>query len=161
VFNRLESGTMKPLHITESKRDRIKQELDAANGSATEHVFFTSQVFKLAEKAETEILRYVLKKEATGARFQAVSGMPVAKAYSYVRVATEVVLERRSTGWFMVEVRSRKIWPNQGGETELQLTREQDIVAVSNFRARYSVLPEPNIPSAPTRQGELVHEAVA
>lgn len=152
---------MKPLHITESKRDRIKQELDAANGSATEHVFFTSQIFKLAEKAEAEILRYVLKKEAPGARFQAVSGVPVSKAYSYVRAATEVVLERRPTGWFVVEIRSRKIWPNQGGETELQLTREQDIVAVSNFRARYSVLPEPIMPSAPTPQVESVHGPVA
>lgn len=152
---------MKPLHITESKRERIRQELEAANGNATEHVFCTQHVFGLAEKAEAEILRYVLKKDAPGARFHAVSGHPVAKAYSYVRTATEVLLERRPTGWFVVEIRPRKIWPTQGGETELQLTHEQDILAVSSFRTRYSVLPAPKRTTTPSPLVEAMLEATA
>lgn len=119
---------MKPLHIIESKRERIRQELEAANGGATEHVFCAQHIFGLAEKSEAKILRYLRKKDAPSARFQAVSGHPVSMAYSYVHTTTEALPERRPTGW-LVDLGAYYALNERGATAKLAL--EQFVDAIS------------------------------
>jgi hypothetical protein len=133
-------ANMKPIRITESKIDELARALEAVNGAAVEHVFFAKHLFPLKDDAERRLLLLLLKRDAVGARYRAISGHPVAGAYSYKRAATTVLLERRKTGWFLIEVEPIKLWPNQGGSRSLSLTEQQDRLAVAGFRSTYSVL---------------------
>jgi hypothetical protein len=152
---------MKPIRIIEANLQAIADQLSGVNGAATKHVFRASELLQLAGRAENDLTDLLLKKEAPGAQLVAISGETVAKAYSHARNATEVVLERRSSGWFLVQVKARTIGQYQGGESTLILTKVQDQAAVARFRQQYSVSNAPTLPAhaeqAPASAGAGVH----
>ncbi len=133
---------MKPIRITEQNRAAIVAALANVNGKATAHTFTTyQQIEQIAAAAEKQLIGLVgSQKAAVGARFEATSGDKVANAYKYARIGTRVKLERRATGWFLIDAMEWMLYQN-GGDRRLTLTAAQDARAVELFRAGYTTLP--------------------
>jgi hypothetical protein len=134
---------IKATRITEQNRAAIVAILASVNGKATAHTWTTfGDIEYLALVAEKQLLDLVgSQKAAVGARFNATSGGKVANAYKYARSGTSVTIERRSTGWFLIEASEATLYADGGGARRLTLTAEQDKRAVELFRAGYSVAP--------------------
>lgn len=131
---------MKAIKIEAKNNEAIDAALKAVNGRATQHTFSDhSEIDYLVRCADAELARIGLPKTMhVGAKFQAMSGEPVSNAYAkkaFTRRATYVVLERRSTGWFLVAVESKDIWQQLGGTKRLALTQAQHDEAMARFCA--------------------------
>ena len=134
---------IKATRITEQNRAAIFHILAGVNGKATAHTFTTyQQIEQIAAAAEKQLIGLVgSQKSAVGARYKATSGEKVANAYKYTRAGTAIILERRSTGWFLVDAVFVTLYANTGGDRRLTLTAAQDARAVELFRAGYTTLP--------------------
>ena len=134
---------MKPIKITEANSVAIVMALDAVNGKAWNHTFSTyKEIANLASDAETRVVGLVgSQKAAVGAVLKAVSGQKVANSYKYTRTGTRVYIERRSTGWFLIDIVSEILYANQGGARVLTLTPAQDEKAIEVLRAEYLIAP--------------------
>lgn len=132
---------MKAIKITDKNSAAICAALAAVNGKATEHTWTTfGDIDYLAKVAERQLVDLVgSEKAAVGARYKATSGNKVAKAYKYTRAGTAIILERRSTGWFLVDAVFVTLYPNTGGARVLTLTPDQDAKAIEVLRSSYLV----------------------
>lgn len=137
---------MKPIKIDPANAEKIEATLKAVNGKAHEHAFTTFRAIdNLAEDAESALFRVLgAKKHFPGATYNAESGDSVATAYKYTRLGTVVVLERRSSAWYLTHVAQEKIW-SSGGDRTLYLTPEQDEIAVAYTRKWYIVENQPRV----------------
>ena len=89
------------------------------------HTYSPQEVIGLAQEAEKRCAALELSKASRiGATLVAVSGEPVAKAYSYRRLATRVVMVRVTTGWRVISITAVQVQP-WGGHVTLQIEREQ------------------------------------
>jgi hypothetical protein len=134
---------IKATRITEQNKDAIVAILAAVNGKSTAHTFTTyNEIEQIAAQAEKQVIDLVgSQKAAVGAVFKVTSGEKVPNAYKYSRDGTQVTIERRSTGWFLVDARHAALYASGGGAGRLTLTAEQDARAVELFRAGYTTLP--------------------
>jgi len=134
---------IKATRIADKNRAAIFHILATVNGRATSHTFTTyHEIEQIAAAAEKQVVDLVgSQKAAVGARLQATSGGKVANAYKYARSGTSVTIERRSTGWFLIDASEATLYADGGGARRLTLTAEQDKRAVELFRAGYSVAP--------------------
>ena len=132
--------TLKPLKIDQQNKQAIADALAKTNGNAREHTFnHFHELQALAEQAENQLDALSLKKSLRhGASMEAISGKAVPLSYSWARQATRVVIERRSSAWYLIHVSTADV-RQRGGWTDLQLTQQQDAEAVSKFRAAYSL----------------------
>jgi len=132
---------MKPMMIAVKNKAFIQQELDRVNGKASQSVMSSAEVVSHADKAEARLLGLVgLKKHAAGATYTVRSGSPVSLAYSYRRTATEIKMERRNSGWWLIDISRCQLNYSQGGETSIAITPAQDLVSVNLLRGKYAVL---------------------
>ena len=108
------------------------------------------QVVNHAANAERRLLELIgFKKFAVGAIYTAQSGGRVSYAYGHRRVATRIKMERRQSGWWLIDVTKCGLNVYQGGETQLLLTTAQDQIAVKFLRARYTISrPDANLDAA-------------
>lgn len=132
---------MKAIKITETNSVAITLALIAVNGKAWDHTFNIYEAIAIiAAEAEAQVVEIVgSQKAAVGAVLKAVSGQKVANSYKYIRIGTRVVIERRSTGWFLIDIVSETLYPNQGGARVLTLTPDQDAKAIEVLRSSYLV----------------------
>jgi len=131
---------MKEIKITQASTAKIEAALALVNGTAVSHTYSRfDQIEALivdAEKRLTNLL--VAKKYFVGARFNATSGYAVGNAYKYSRDATSVTLTRKSSGWFLTDAVSTKIYKD-GGKKILRLTEGQDAIVYKVVRTNYKV----------------------
>jgi hypothetical protein len=134
---------MKAIKISEEKSVAIALALDAVNGKAWNHTFSTfREIADIAADAEKQVVEIVgSQRAAVGAVLKAVSGQKVANSYKYARIGTRVVIERRSTGWFLINIVSETLYASQGGARTLTLTPAQDAKAIEVLRASYLIAP--------------------
>jgi len=126
---------MKMIKIAKENAKSIEKALGEVNGRATAHTFTTfSEIEKVAMNFEKS-LSILLKKDRNGAKFVAYSGESVSNSYDYGRKATKVTIEKRSTGFFLIDVSSETIHQN-GRKSELLLTPAQDLAAISLFKTK-------------------------
>lgn len=130
---------MRSIRIAAESAEAIKNYLATVNKSATEHTFTFAELVEVSDLAEKEVMKCVLKRNAPGARFVAKSGWKVASAYKYSRICNKAILERRPSGWFLVDLVTCKLDNFQVGARNLLLTAEQDELAVAAFRRRYDI----------------------
>jgi len=155
-----ETSEMKPMKIAEENKSFIQQELDRVNGKASQSVMSSAEVVSYADKAEVRLLGLVgVKKHAAGATFTARSGSPVSRAYRYSRTATEIKMERRKSGWWLVDISRCQLNSYQGGETSIAITTAQDLVSVNLLRAKYSVL-QPEASRRTTANQQALSESI-
>ena len=120
---------------------KVEAALYAANGKANSHTYTNAyEIFDLAKTAEKRLADLCIpKSERPGAKFYSTSGGAVPNAYKYGRKATAVCLERRSTGWVLLEAAVVFIYKDAGRDV-LALTKTQDEIAVAKFRAGYTII---------------------
>jgi len=129
------------IKIVKENAEKIEAALKEVNGNSFKHAFNTyTQVQKQVEKAERHLEALGLPMSARrGARFTAVSGEPVANAYRSTRNGTSIAIKRGLNGWFLVDVKHQDLYPNQGGESRLYLSQDQDEILVKALRRNYIV----------------------
>ena len=104
---------------------RLLKAIKDANGDATAHTYHFDDICFLVEEAEERCEDIGLPKHArVSAKVRGLSGSAVAKSYKYKRVGTSVLLERRSTGWFLTQIERSTIYA-QGGCRVMHLTAKQ------------------------------------
>ena len=117
--------------------------LSAVNGMAAAHCYTgADEIEALAKYAENRVEHFGLPKaERPGAKLYAASGSTVLHGYKHGRRATYITLERKSAGWYLVDVQRCTLF-KEGGRRSLQLTKAQDERAVATLRKQYSVAAE-------------------
>lgn len=130
---------MKAIKITESNAVAIEFALKTANGYSESHAYTTySEVASVAMTAENMLASLICKKDFPGARYTSQSGSSVPNSYKGVRNGTEIVIERRSSAWYLVNVRQFPLFKN-GGKDLMCLTPEQNEAAITKLQNRYVV----------------------
>ena len=135
---------MKAIKIDTANAAAIEAALKAANGRATAHSYISfREIQSIAGAAEAKVVALVgSKKCAVGALVRSTSGDAVSNAYAKKtsrRAATNVTLERRSTGWFLIYVMGTEVWQKGGGSDALMLTPKQGDLAVALFKTQFGV----------------------
>jgi 3-hydroxy-3-methylglutaryl CoA synthase len=131
---------MKAIKITQENAEKLEAALAEVNGRATQHCYTTAEeLLVLASKAEKYVGKLLLKKDFSGAVWHETSGEAVANSYKSMRKATCVCIERRSSDWFLTDVKSTTIGTNGGGSGYVSLTEAQDKAAKEKLSKLYVV----------------------
>ena len=119
----------------------IEAELAKANGRASSHTVTSfAEVADEAYRAERKLEALgIPKSKRAGATFRVQSGGKVAKAYRRARRVTVLTMIRRASGWYLGELYSTEVYPDESGYGRLKLTAEQDAAAVALVRKAYEV----------------------
>src|SRR3954465_11545984 len=122
----------KPIKIIIENRDAIEAALRAVNGKATAHTYTSVYaMIRLAEEAEGELVVFGLPKNLRpGATYEKQSGGYLPNAYKNIAIATRVVIERRSSGWYLTGVQPASLFPRQNPRGYLTVTKKQADEAV-------------------------------
>ena len=131
----------KPIKIVPENATAIEARLSEANGRARTHTFTTYlELHYLAEKAEKDLEKFgVTKANRSGATYVATSGGPLPKAYGYKAIQTWVILERRSSHWYLANAGTSDLYPRQCPARELQVTQAQADEACRRLLANVTV----------------------
>ena len=129
---------MNAIKVIVANSSKIESALAAVNGRAALHAYTTyTEIASLAAIAEDRVVALVgTKKDAVGAKFRSTSGSPVSNAYAkynYTRQATFVELQRRPTGWFLVDTLRAVIWQRGGAKGKIVFTSVQFAAAVKQL----------------------------
>lgn len=134
---------MKAIKITVENKAAIESALASVNGRADAHTYTSYDdidgIVKRAEQKSHALLGS--RKSMIGAVVIATSGVAVTNAYAkkaFKRVATRIVIEYRSTGWFLKDVVKCDIY-QEGGDERMFLSEEQRYVAVKKFTSQFNV----------------------
>jgi len=135
---------MKALKITEANAAAIEAALLAVNGKASAHAITAfSEIETIAQSAEAQLESLgIAKGRRAGAFYRKTSGEKMCNAYArkaHLRAATSVMLERRSTGWWLVSASKTDVWQS-GGAERLHVTGPQADEAVAAVKAQFSVI---------------------
>lgn len=137
---------MKALKINAANSAAIEIALAEVNGRSVAHTYTSaSDIEALAKIGENRgLLLLGAKKNLPGAKLAATSGDCVSNSYAKQarsRNATHVVLERRSSGWFLVSINATHVYQDGGG-AYLSLTLAQDTIACAVLRKQYLIRAE-------------------
>lgn len=131
---------MKLLKIVESNAAVIEAALREINGRSEAHAYTTfREIESVAAEAEKTLGELLLKRDFAGAMWRETSGTAVPNSYNGTRNGTSIVIERRSSAWYLVAIAQVPLYTNGGGRGRLTLTAGQDAAAKARFGARYSV----------------------
>ena len=78
------------------------------------------------------------KKYLPGAVVYLESGNSVANAYKFTRIGSRVRCERRSSAWYITDIKCTALYKN-GGRDSITLTKEQDERAIEILRTGYTI----------------------
>ena len=134
----------KPIPVTDDNQAAIEQALSAVNGRAHDHAYTEySELAALAESAEKRALELLgAKKYIVGATWTETSGGAVNNTYAragFSRIGTRVVLQRKSSGWYLIDANRQEIRQQGGGKGRLTFTAAQAARALDLCRAQFSV----------------------
>jgi hypothetical protein len=115
------------IEIVPANKDAIEAMLKDGNGNARRHTYDRySEIESAAINAERELETFgVAKARRQGARYTSQSGGYLPNAYRYVAEQTEVLIERRSSAWYLVSAYRVPLYPKSTGRTQLYVTRAQ------------------------------------
>jgi len=117
----------------------IDAALRAINGKKGSHTFYLShQIDNIAKEAEEKLESLSIpKKYRAKAQYIAQSGEELPSAYKYHASTTSVIIERKSTGWYIIDIKSTTLYPRTKPTRVLLLTKNQDEIAISVTRLKY------------------------
>ena len=131
---------MKAIKINAANVAAIQAALLNVNGRALSHTFTALEIIIIAEAAEVEALGLLgNKKDVIGATMFARSGDKLPNAYKYGRQVNQITIERRSRGWWLIELVNYTANDKSAAYSRLTLTAEQDAKAVARFKKSYGV----------------------
>lgn len=128
------------IKVSKENAKKIEQALHEVNCRATAHAYTTfDEIEEITKRGENLLNRLLYKKDYAKAIYTSTSGDSVANAYNYSRNATEAVLLRTKTAWFLMGLKRVPIYTSPGKEW-LRLTKAQDEAAKSKLSEKYSVI---------------------
>jgi hypothetical protein len=131
---------MKAIKITAANVAAIQAALLNVNGRALSHTFTALEIIIIAEAAEVEVFGLLgNKKDAVGATVFSRSGSKLPNAYKWARQINLMRIERRSRGWWLIELVNYTANDKSAAYSRLTLTAEQDAKAVARFKKSYGV----------------------
>lgn len=135
---------MKPIKICKENSQAIEAALKAVNGTATAHTYTSyDEIQSLAETAENRSNNLLGSKKAIiGAKYSAISGDKVPNAYAKIgfhRVATNVVLLRKTACWYLIDVVRKELFRTDAGGVRLIFTKAQAEAAIAVLNRNFSV----------------------
>jgi hypothetical protein len=131
----------KAIKVDKAKADDIAAALKAANGRATAHTFTEfGEISRRADGAEKALDALgIPKADRAGARYVAQSGSTLPNAYKFKTTATVVTLLRRPSAWYLESASTYDLYPKSTPGARLELTPEQDAIAVAYLRRGYTI----------------------
>lgn len=138
---------MKPIRICIENSNAIEAALKAINGRASVHAYTSMYEIEQIAIAATAALTSILPvKDHVGAEYASTSGDKMPNAYARKgwapRSCTRIVISRRASGWFLIDIRVEYVYPSSHGASYLRLTPDQDEKARTRFATQYSVIKE-------------------
>lgn len=128
------------MKIALKKIEEIKSALAEKNGKASAHTATIANLIDAVKYAESQLESFgISKKDRTGVRLSTRSGGSVSRSYKYCRKVSDCSLIRGSSDWYLTSVTTTEIFPNQSGFSRLELTPEQDAIAVAKLRQNYNI----------------------
>ena len=132
---------MKAIKITEANETAIEAALSEANGRSEAHAYTTyGEIENLVSAAERALCSMLYKKDWQGAQWRETSGAKVANAYKGIRNGTSVVIERRSSAWYLIAAHKTPIYNDGGGKGWLYLTVAQQQAAHDKLNEQFYVM---------------------
>jgi hypothetical protein len=121
--------------------NQITAALREINGKATSHTYTHGYEILDALAFYDAKLEKMLggKKYLPGAVVYLESGDCVPNAYKYTRIGSRVRCERRSSAWYVTEIKCTDLY-KAGGKNSIALTEEQDARAVKILRDGYTTI---------------------
>lgn len=131
---------MKPIKIIPANYDAIRAELDRVNGRANSFTINSAHdVERIAARAEKR-LAMLPKALRSGAKASYIPEGPSARAYKYEAKSTCVYVERRSSAWYLVDVRSTTVRPRDSESLTIHITPAQAAEIARRAVADFSIL---------------------
>lgn len=115
----------KPIKIVEANAAAIDEALEAANGKAASFALTkASEIIAIARMSEQRIADLSVRSR-NGVTVQFTPAGPTASSYKYGAISTEVVLERRGAGWYLIGVRRTTLYPRARQRLMINISRAQ------------------------------------
>lgn len=131
---------MKAIKITAANAAAIQAALVAVNGRALSHTFTADEILEDALSAEFKVIALLgNKKDAVGATVFSRSGSKLPNAYKWARQINTMRIERRASGWWLIDLDNDTVNDKSAAYLRLTLTPEQDAKAVAKFKKSYGV----------------------
>lgn len=130
---------MKPIKIIPENKLIIEQALATANGKAREHTYTSyEEIASLAQSEETSCQKFGLTlKDRVGVKITCQSGAVLPNAYKFKARTTTVRIERRGSGWWLIEVWGSGLQPKVKPVHTMQVSPEQVAAATKRLLARF------------------------
>lgn len=124
----------KEIKITIENNEKIQAELDRAQGRSEARTLNAFRIKSIANDAEMALDKLGLsKKDRVAATLYYTTHCRMPGGYKYRESSTEITLVRRSSDWFLAEVKRTERWPNEKNNTAFILTADQKAKIVSKF----------------------------
>lgn len=128
------------LKIEEKNKDKINAALSEVNGNATTHTFNDySEVIECMTIFENKLLPLPVKLQ-TGCFMTFLSGDKVANSYKYARQATSMRIIKKSTGFFIDDIQSKKISNYGGKNSKVNIPKESLDYLIDKIKDSYIVI---------------------
>ena len=115
----------KPIKVVEANATAIEDALATANGKAASFALTTaSEIIVIARMSEQRIADLSVRSR-TGVTVQFTPAGPAASSYKCGAISTEVVLERRGAGWYLIGVRRTTLYPRARQRLVVNISRAQ------------------------------------
>ena len=133
---------MKPIKITIANNAVLNAALDAVNGKAqTFTIRNGAEVVAIAKEFES-MLDMLPKDQRKGASASYKPAGPSANSYKYSAKSTRILLERRSSDWWLVGVIASTVEPKRPAQKSIQITRAQADEIATRALAKFSIKQE-------------------
>lgn len=132
---------MKKLRLTVDNSNEIRNRLWEYQGKRQNNIFRALDILEFADLAETKFGELGIPKgKRKGAIYKIGAGAGAsALSYNYGINTTVATLERGASHWFLINLETEKMFPQQRRINNWWLTPEQDRIAVDALRKGYSV----------------------
>ena len=124
------------IKISLENKIAIEKELRSINGNADCHTITTFEQVVNAVSEATHKMKalYIPYSKSSGVSFIYGSGNSVANTYKYPRKTTEITIQRGKSDWFLTNISSVELYPNQSGRRDLKITPEHEKKALEMFK---------------------------
>ena len=132
---------MKAIKISAENAEKINAAISEIEGKATARTLDADDIIKIAERSTEQVAArtFLPKTRQVGAVVTYRMGINLPSSYKYAPEYTEVILERRKSGWFLVSARRARGAAKQAETFEISLSPQAAAEAKRRFESGFSV----------------------
>lgn len=134
------NATFPQITICKEKLQELSAALATIQGTARADILVGNDLLHFAEAAERKLEQAgIAASYRAGAALHVTPSGPSCTAYKYARLGTAVHLERKASGWVIVDALRQKAWPRQQGRQQLTLTPRQKQLVLKHVMKAYDI----------------------